>query len=576
MVVRELVAMLGLKTDPAGFKGAEGGFKNIIKFAKIAAVAVAAVKLAKWARDAAEQVANLADKFDKMALRTGQSFEQLQKWSFAAELSGADIATVETSLKKLQAAQIEAADGTATYLDEFKRLGVEVKDTNGEFKDTEELLIEMADKFNDLGSDAERTNVAMRLMGRGGTQLIPMFKAGTAAIKEMMEEAKQLGGVIGDDLRQAGTKYIDNQSRMNQITQGFKNAVAKGLLPHMIKLQDNWINFVKANGEFIRQNIERVVGGIVRVFAAFSKHLDWAVSLVTDWIQGWDDTTKKIAAVGVAIVALGALIMTGPVGLIILLIALVGLAIEDFQTWKEGGDSLFGSLIKWLDDVLGIDIVKWVNDAEKHFATFFKLVDDLLVDSTESLFHFVDLLNTPWSEMDQGWSTFVGHMGDIWDTEHNGMAKITADFVKNDLPDAWGGFKLFMHDLWKTLILDFEINIIGKIVSSIKKAVAFLRRSFALKNFVRAPGSGGVVDGLKAVTAPAGTGPAQFGPTIAGPMAAGAGGFGPTALTNVEMTINAAPGMDEKKVAQHVAKEVQKASEAGRRDAMAALVPQAG
>jgi len=570
------VALLGVKSDKKSFDQAKSGFDGILKHIKTAAVALAAFKLAQWAVNAAVAVAKLGDNFDKMSKRVGVSTNTLQEWQHVAQLSGTSLGEMELAIRRLQKSSVEAAQGSARAKEAFEALGVETQDATGKFKDAETLLPEIADGFKNLEDSTMKTAIAQQILGRGGTSMIPMLEQGSAAIAKQRKEVSELGAVMDDELIGLSTEYIDNTARLERVTEGLKNTIARALLPFMIKLQATWIEFNKTTGKIIRQNIGRVFSGIVRIVSAYAKHMRMIWKVTVDWIDGWDDISKKIGAVGIAIVALGALIMTGPVGLIILLIALVGLAIDDFQTWKEGGDSLFGDMLVWLEKVLGVDIEKWVKDADKAFGQFFADLDEFLVSAMESLFHFIEFLASSEGTMGERWETFTKRMGEVWDTEHNDMARRTVKFVTKDLPEAWGGFKLFMNDLWDMLIHDFEVTIIKGIVDGVKRAVAALRKAFALKNFVRAPGGGDVADKLNTVAKLSGSGPAPFGPSVAGPMApAGAGGYGPTALTNVEMTINAAPGMSEKRIAEEVSKEVKKATDAGHRDAMAAMVPQA-
>jgi hypothetical protein len=214
MVVRELVALLGVKSDTAGMKKAESGMGNLAAAAKVAAAAFASAFIVKWARDAVREIANVGDWYDKMAKRTGFAVSKLQEFEHAATLSGASLTAIEGALKRLQTAQVDAEAGLKTYTREFDRLGVDIKDQQGNLKDTTTLFAEMADAITALPTDAERTAVAMKLMGRTGTQLLPMLKEGTEGINAMMQEMRDLGGVMDDELVEASAEFIDNQRRM--------------------------------------------------------------------------------------------------------------------------------------------------------------------------------------------------------------------------------------------------------------------------------------------------------------------------------------------------------------------------
>ncbi|MCP4570699.1 MAG: phage tail tape measure protein, partial [FCB group bacterium] len=264
MIVRELVTLLGVRTNQGDIRRAEGGMARLAGAAKAAMAAFASFKLAQWAKGAAEQVANLGDKFDKMSLRTGETATELQGLSHAATLSGTNLGTMEAGIRRLQNATLEAAEGVKRYKVEFKRLGIDVKNSDGTLKSFAQLLPEMADGMEKLKTDTEKSAVAQRLMGRSGTQALPLLKQGSAAIREMIGEVEELGAVLEKDLIDASTKYIDNQARVALINQSVKNSIARGLLPAFISMQEGLLKWWKANQKIINQNLEvvfRSLGG---------------------------------------------------------------------------------------------------------------------------------------------------------------------------------------------------------------------------------------------------------------------------------------------------------------------------
>jgi hypothetical protein len=355
MIVKELVAVLGIQTDDEGQKKAEGGLGNIIGLAKAAVAAFAAMKAVKWLKGTIEETAALGDQFDKLSKRTGIATEKLQGLEHAAELSGASLAAVETGIKTLQRAQIEASDGVATYSDEFKRMGVDFKNADGSLKDTTDLLVEMADGLNQLETDAERTAVAATLLGRGGVQLIPMFKEGSEALREMILEMEQLGGIIDDELIQASADYVDNQRRMDVAMRGIKNAISKEILPAVNDMMAGFFKWFKLNGQIIRQRLGAFFGKIGRAIVHNIKFWAGLVKSVVKFIANLSPMQKRILGISAAVLALAKVIKAGPLGQFMALAAAIGLVIEDFQVWKEGGESAIGKVMAKMYDFLGID-----------------------------------------------------------------------------------------------------------------------------------------------------------------------------------------------------------------------------
>lgn len=346
-VVRELISRFGFQVDKKGFDKADKGFSKL----KAAATAVVGVlvagKVAKTISNITTQAAAMADQIDKTSKRLGVNAMALQELQFAANLAGASNADVTTGLRTLARTADEAASGSAEYADEFRRLGVRVRDSSGRLKSAEVLITEMADGMGRLQTDTERVAVAQKLLGRGGTMLIPLLVQGTEAIKAQREEARELG-LFDEDLIELGVDLTDTNRRMAQVMTAVKNVIAKALLPGIIKTKKAIIDWYKANKDWIRQRL----GTIVRRLAeSVGRLLRFAVRITRafiDWAESLDPLSAgflKIAGIAGAL----ALLLALPAGSILLLIGLIALIIDDFLVWQQKGESVIGAI----DEALG-------------------------------------------------------------------------------------------------------------------------------------------------------------------------------------------------------------------------------
>ena len=82
----------------------------------------------------------------------------------------------------------------------FEQLGISVRDSGGEVKSTDDLLIEINAAMANVGSEAEKANIANRLFGRGWTDLNVVMKEGATAITDARDRAVDLGAVVSEDL----------------------------------------------------------------------------------------------------------------------------------------------------------------------------------------------------------------------------------------------------------------------------------------------------------------------------------------------------------------------------------------
>ncbi|MGD9856509.1 MAG: hypothetical protein AB7U20_16300, partial [Planctomycetaceae bacterium] len=79
--------------------------------------------------------ASMGDQLAKMSARTGISVESLSELGYAAEQSGADLATLEGGVRKMQKFLVDAAEGSATAEQTLSRLGLSLADTFQSLKD---------------------------------------------------------------------------------------------------------------------------------------------------------------------------------------------------------------------------------------------------------------------------------------------------------------------------------------------------------------------------------------------------------------------------------------------------------
>lgn len=584
MVVRELVALLGVKPDQKGFNQAENGMEKLTGLAKKAIAAFSAFKLAQFFKNLILEVAELGDQFDKMSKRSGIAAGELQKLGFAAQLSGASISDMETGIKRLQAAQVEAIDGVATYKDEFKRMGVEVKNQDGTIKDTSQLLVEMADGMQNLETDAERTAVAMKLLGRGGAKLIPLLKQGSEAVADMMMEMEQLGGIIDDDLVQASADFVDNQLRVDMVLQGVKNTIAKQVLPFLNKSTEGFVEWWKINGQIIRQKVGNTIKGIGRVLKGVGTAIKGVVSLFTRWVKKLGPTEIAILKIGTAITILGSLIMKGPIGRLLALATVIGLIIDDFQTWQKGGKSVTGALIKWFNDVLDIDIVSWVKLGIDWFQRLGTVIISFFQNVIQTGLALVKLMALWWLDPQKAFEEFLNVLDlnwqEFWNTFKESFpeaAKIIEDFVAKSIKNL-GEFFVWMGEIAGRIFDTIKLR-------AIETAEAIMKPFEAARKIMASLFGNADIEKIKLETGAEVLGEVQRGLKVVG------GGERPQALasvrtagstlinqpnTTISVDIKGTPGMSPTALAEAAAKKVSQAMDNQNRRALKAFTPAAG
>ena len=366
MALRELLLELGVDVKDSDVKKADGALSKLKKAALAAAAAFVSIKAVQGIGNLVDGVRGLGDEIDKTSQQLGLGVEELQEWRFAAGLAGVAGQEMSNSLGRLQKNAFEAAKGNKTLAEDFKRLGVNVKDADGNLKNADTLLTEMADGFQGLTNDSEKVALALNLMGRTGRKLLPLFKDGASGIAEMRKEAQSLGGIMDQDLIDATVRLTDDQFRAQQAWQGFKNQIAGKIIPVFIKLANFSLKIAKSLRGPLTKALE-IVGVAFNVLKglilAIVNIVETTVGVFDELIDTFGKTIVALGSLGLAMVIFGVksaqaaaatligwVLALAPLLLMAALVAAVILLFDDIITFFKGGDSLIGRLIDRFKD----------------------------------------------------------------------------------------------------------------------------------------------------------------------------------------------------------------------------------
>ncbi|MCF8504788.1 MAG: hypothetical protein K9G59_07725 [Caulobacter sp.] len=353
--------------------GAIGGLIGRIgtltgKLAKVSAiggavagtVAVAAgLGLAKASWSMVKEAADAGDAAYNSAQKVGLTVQSYQRLAAAAKIANLESGEFNVGLRTLASNAVSAAEGSKEDAKAFAALGIKLKGANGKVLETDQLLAAIADRFATMPDGPLKTATAMRLLGRSGTEMIPLLNMGGAAIRKAGDEAERLGVVLSDDAAKAGDDFNDNLDRMKYSVLGLKIGIGAALLPTLNRAVVAITEWIAAHRVDVISKVSAVVSQLSVSLAkvdwiAFADGIGNALVLGTKlfvWIGGLEGiiTGGGIAAIagltngifGLA-VALG--VATGPVGWIIL--AVGALAAGAFFLWRN-----WSKVSKWFGDM---------------------------------------------------------------------------------------------------------------------------------------------------------------------------------------------------------------------------------
>lgn len=341
-VIKEFLVGLGFQVDEAGLKKFDEGIKSASL--KVAAFGAASVAAAGAVVAFVGSVANRLDAIGDTADRIGTTAEELMRLQYVATLSGSSAEAAASAMENLGRIAGEASQGIGRGAKVFADLGLSAKDASGNLKPTSQLLAEVGDKIKDL-SRQEQVAVLSKL------GIDPsMIGAITGGMQELAGEFDALYKAAGVDLNQAAEAsgaFNDALDRLSMTFDAVKTAVAIKFMPQIAR----GIDTVR---QFLVQNLPKIIGAvqpifslILRIAEAFitlAARIGSGIATILGWFVKMNDATDGWAGYLLAAAAawkfLNLSFLATPLGILLSLAAVVALLIDDFLTFKEGGDSL--------------------------------------------------------------------------------------------------------------------------------------------------------------------------------------------------------------------------------------------
>lgn len=272
-----------------------------------------------------------ANEIKRAAAATGIGVEALQKLRYAAEQNETSVEDLENGLKFLSKALLEAQDPTSDQAKLFSQLGIKTRGAGGEIRSTSDLLPEIADRMEQVGTKAERDAIAFGLMGRSGNAMIPMLVQGGTEIKRLGDEAQRLGGVMSSEAIEKADAFGDSLNTMKTAVRGAATAIGTAIMPALTGMVQRVTEIIGRFSVWMQQH-PQLTALIVRVAAVLGGLL------------------IVIGGVMVASAALGAIwaFITSPITIIIGLV--LGLAVALNALGKQ--TQHIGLMFSGLSDIL--------------------------------------------------------------------------------------------------------------------------------------------------------------------------------------------------------------------------------
>jgi len=291
------------------------------------------VEMAKGALDAGQEMLHMSEK-------TGVSVEQLAKFKKAAALTNTDLETVGKSIVKLDKSMVDAfANGKSTKW--FDALGISVKDSSGKLRDSNAVMLEVANRFHEMPDGAAKTAIAIGLLGRSGAEMIPLLDMGGDAISKLQTKMTSAFAEKADE-------YKKKLAALSGQVQILGMDLAEALLPALEKITTAVTSGVEAFNKLPGPVKDLAIGGALVAIAwgPMTALISGSVGVFATVTAGFTAMTEWGAAVvaefglvGGACEALGVALMSIPIVGWIAAAAALTVAVyennEAFRNWAN-------------------------------------------------------------------------------------------------------------------------------------------------------------------------------------------------------------------------------------------------
>lgn len=246
-----------------------------------------------------------ADALDEMAQRTGIAVESLSLLVPAAELSAVSTEKFEAGIKKLATGMLEAATGSETSAQKFGALGVAVQNQDGTLRDSEQVLLDLADRFKAMPDGAEKAALAVDIFGKAGAEMIPFLNQGRDGIGALKQEAAELGLQLSADTAAQAGNFNDALDKLKLATQSIGNQIIASLLPALNDMAGGMAESAKQGGTLrvildgvvlVLKTLALGVATVGKAFVALGEAIGGGVAAAVKALKGNTDGAKAIIA----------------------------------------------------------------------------------------------------------------------------------------------------------------------------------------------------------------------------------------------------------------------------------------
>lgn len=360
---------------------------------KLVGAAGGVYKVGDAIRDFIVKASNLKD----ISEATGEAVENLDVWSRAVKTVGGDADTFLGTVKRMSSALHDSLMEGGPMLTYFSELGISVRDSNGNLRQTTDILHDLAGKWESW-SPAQRHHIGVKLGLDDGT--IKLLQRGQKEVERIVNlQAKY--NIVSGEQAQLAREISELWNELTTMWAAASDVLTSKAMPAVKAV----LTVLRDISSWVIEN-KPILYGLITGIAAVLGYLLLPVLI-------------KVAVAWVAAFAP----VIGAILLIAALSAAIYALIDDYMAWKNGGESVLGEVwAQWDRIALGIG---------------------------DALGKLKDFLVAFWNEPKKTWDETLKYFEDRW----KGM---TLEDIAYDI--MFSAYKAF-ESVWKDYITPFLLAI---------------------------------------------------------------------------------------------------------------------
>lgn len=203
---------------------------------------------------AAKTAAMLSEirRMDELARRAeglGVATSRLSALERGFDLIGNSADSATAAIRKINEAMVAAAAGDKSAAALFGAMGISIRDASGQLIASDQVLLNIADRFRAYKAGASESALATKLFGEDlGSRLLPALNQGSVGLQRAMDDARRFGLVVEDEVAAKARKFSEDINVVKASLGGLTVELTAGVLPALAKLAERMATDIRSSG----------------------------------------------------------------------------------------------------------------------------------------------------------------------------------------------------------------------------------------------------------------------------------------------------------------------------------------